>query len=292
MIALHEWIATGRDAGYLLSGSRLDDYETWATSTRLKLTEPERAFLDASIAARDAARAEDIARESRARRLRRRSRRQLVTLFVAMVVLAGVIAYPIVTANDPRREIAVALAAPRSQQTFEELIARGVEDAAERHGLDAVVVEPPYSNVQQTFGEIAADADLVFGSFLMGDSMLAVAANNPDTTLVFVDVISLHEIPNGVFGALRARRGFVPRRRGGRARVGHESNRVRRREQRLVHRRVPRRLRAGRGGAAGPDVEVVSAPIAPDDVGALGYYDEDAARARSWSGCTATTAST
>ena len=34
----NEWETAGRDAGYLLTGARLDDYESWAATSRLQLT--------------------------------------------------------------------------------------------------------------------------------------------------------------------------------------------------------------------------------------------------------------
>jgi basic membrane lipoprotein Med (substrate-binding protein (PBP1-ABC) superfamily)/DNA-binding SARP family transcriptional activator len=197
-VAVHEWEAVGRDAGYLLTGSRLADYEGWAATSRLRLTDTERTFLQQSGEARDAHTADDEAREAAAARLRRRSRTQLVTLGAAAALLAGLVAYPFLAGDDPPGQIAVALDATRTEAPFNELIARGLESAAEQHGLEAVVLEPPYADAQAVHRELAAESDLVFGSFLMWDNMVAVAPDHPDTTWVFLDYIDPPRIDNGV----------------------------------------------------------------------------------------------
>ena len=50
LVAVNEWEASGRDAGYLLTGGRLRDYERWAESTQLRLTATERDFIAAAVA--------------------------------------------------------------------------------------------------------------------------------------------------------------------------------------------------------------------------------------------------
>ena len=65
-VAVAEWEAVGRDAGYLLTGSRLADYERWASTSRLRLTDIERTFLREATDARDASTADDAARAAAA----------------------------------------------------------------------------------------------------------------------------------------------------------------------------------------------------------------------------------
>ena len=195
---LNEWEAAGRDPGYLLTGTRLDDYESWASTSRMQLTDVERTFLEESVRLREAAGQEDREREARSQRLRRRTRWQLVALFASVALLAGVVAYPILTDDGPPERIAVALTYDRDESGFDELIARGLENAAQDHGFEAVVLEPPYSSIDEAYADLAEDAKLVFGSFLMWDSMAATSAGYPDTTWVFLDVFGASEIPNGV----------------------------------------------------------------------------------------------
>ena len=197
-VAVQEWETAGREPGYLLTGARLDDYERWAATSRLKLTVTEQAFIQQSVDARDAESVHELEQEAAAARQRRRSRWQLAILFGATAVLAGVIAYPLLAADDPPDQIAVALDAPRDRGGFNEIIARGLESAAEDHGMEAVILEPPYSDAAATEAELAADADLVFGTFLMWPDMVEAAADHPDTTWVFLDYAEPPQIHNGV----------------------------------------------------------------------------------------------
>ena len=106
VVALNEWEAAGREPGYLLAGGRLDDYQGWASTTELKLTHEELTFLERSTEAQEAAGAEGRERDARAKRLQRRTRWQLVALFAAVAVLAGIIAYPLLTADAPPHRVA------------------------------------------------------------------------------------------------------------------------------------------------------------------------------------------
>ena len=100
VVALNEWDTEGRDDGYLLSGARLAGYESWASATRMQLTQGETAFLDVSIRLREAEGEEKRESEVRTQRLRRRTRWQLVALFTSVALLAGIVAYPILTEPD------------------------------------------------------------------------------------------------------------------------------------------------------------------------------------------------
>ncbi|MCL4302732.1 MAG: protein kinase [Anaerolineae bacterium] len=63
--AAAEWQAANRDPGFLLRQARLDQFANWAETTTLALTPAERAFLEDSLAARQARRAEEEARRQR-----------------------------------------------------------------------------------------------------------------------------------------------------------------------------------------------------------------------------------
>lgn len=63
--AAAEWLATNKDHGYLLRGSRLAQFEGWANRSKLALTTDEQAFLTASIAAETERKAKDEARQQR-----------------------------------------------------------------------------------------------------------------------------------------------------------------------------------------------------------------------------------
>jgi WD40 repeat protein/DNA-binding SARP family transcriptional activator len=63
--AASEWQHAGEESGYLLRGSRLDQFEQWAATSSVALTTAEQAFLAASLAARAARRGEEEARRQR-----------------------------------------------------------------------------------------------------------------------------------------------------------------------------------------------------------------------------------
>lgn len=63
--AAAEWQRAERKTGYLLRGGRLNQFEQWAAAGSVALTTEEQAFLDASLAARVARRAEEEDRRLR-----------------------------------------------------------------------------------------------------------------------------------------------------------------------------------------------------------------------------------
>ncbi len=89
--AAREWVESDRDPSFLLSGSRLDQIETWRAGSELALTPEERGFLDASLEERERRRADEEVREARERELERRSYRRLRAL-VAVLAVAALVA--------------------------------------------------------------------------------------------------------------------------------------------------------------------------------------------------------
>jgi basic membrane lipoprotein Med (substrate-binding protein (PBP1-ABC) superfamily)/DNA-binding SARP family transcriptional activator/Tol biopolymer transport system component len=197
--AVNEWEAARRDPGYLLTGTRLDDYERWVTTTSLRFTATEHDFIAISIAARETEVADGLQREHAQSRLRRRSNRQLLLLVAVIGVLAAVISYPLLTTRPTRDTIAVALSGRRADDTFDELVARGVESAAAEFGLDAVVLEPPYTDLD---GELRRLADsgpkLIFGAVALHKQMLAIAGDYPNTTFALIDSNAAYPTANVV----------------------------------------------------------------------------------------------
>jgi len=63
--ATQEWIQVQKDEGFLLTGSRLEQFEGWASNTTIALTKDESDFLSACIAERDRSEAEELARQRR-----------------------------------------------------------------------------------------------------------------------------------------------------------------------------------------------------------------------------------
>lgn len=95
--AAGEWLQAGRDRGFLLRGSRLDQFRDWAQHTHLANTAEEQAFLEASLAARRERETAEAARREREMALERRAQQRLRmvvgVLLVAAVVALGLTVY-------------------------------------------------------------------------------------------------------------------------------------------------------------------------------------------------------
>lgn len=101
--AAQEWVESGRDASFLLRGTRLEQFQSWAAQTRLAFTPIEETFLQTSTAAHEQTQAAALAQQAREIRLEQRARRVLqglVAVFlVATIIASGLAAF----AFDQRR---------------------------------------------------------------------------------------------------------------------------------------------------------------------------------------------
>jgi DNA-binding SARP family transcriptional activator/WD40 repeat protein len=86
--AANEWERSGPEPSFLLTGSRLEQFDSWASTTTLALGLEERGFLSASVARRDEERAAEATRSLRERTLERRSVKRLRALFLALTAAA------------------------------------------------------------------------------------------------------------------------------------------------------------------------------------------------------------
>jgi WD40 repeat protein/transcriptional regulator with XRE-family HTH domain len=86
--AAHEWQGANQDASFLLTGTRLAQFEGWAASTPIALTQDERAFLDASLAEREKRRTAEAERQAREAKLKQRVQRVLQVLAVVFLLAA------------------------------------------------------------------------------------------------------------------------------------------------------------------------------------------------------------
>ncbi len=121
-----EWERGGQDPGFLLRGGRLDQFAGWAESSGLFMDASERAYLDASRAARATRQAAEAARQAQEAALERRA---LVRLRALVVVLGlGLVAAVVLTtfALRARQAARVEAAARATQQVLAE---RSAEEA-------------------------------------------------------------------------------------------------------------------------------------------------------------------
>jgi WD40 repeat protein/DNA-binding SARP family transcriptional activator len=89
--ATRDWLAADREPSFLLTGVRLEQVEAWRARSALATTPEEREYLEASVAERDRAQAEEDERLARERRFERSSYRRLRAL-VAVLLVAALIA--------------------------------------------------------------------------------------------------------------------------------------------------------------------------------------------------------
>ena len=103
--ATQEWADSGRDASFLLRGTRLMQFQTWAEQTQLAFTPVEEAFLQAGVTAHEQAQAAALAQQAREKRLERRARNVLRGL-VGVFLVAALVAVGLATAAFNQRRIA------------------------------------------------------------------------------------------------------------------------------------------------------------------------------------------
>ncbi|MDX1658897.1 MAG: BTAD domain-containing putative transcriptional regulator [Nitriliruptorales bacterium] len=87
-----EWERAGRAPAYLLSSTRLDEFQTWSLHSDVHLAGAEKEFLEASRAAERERRAEERERQEREAKLERRAVTRLRAIAVLSVVAALVAA--------------------------------------------------------------------------------------------------------------------------------------------------------------------------------------------------------
>ena len=85
-----EWLKADREDSFLLRGSRLQQFEDWAKTTSMALTNDERAYLEASLDERERQRLAEEQRRAREAKLEHRAKRVLQGL-VAVAVIAAII---------------------------------------------------------------------------------------------------------------------------------------------------------------------------------------------------------
>lgn len=196
MAAAEEWETSGRNEDYLLTGTRLAEFETWAHDGTLPMTERQKEFLAAGLARRQAEQEAERARAEAERRLERRARWRLAALGVAVAVLIGGFAFGVwagAFTEAPR----VALVHPGI----------GAIDALGEAGFDRAVSEfglvgeerlfPDYEDHEATQAGIrdlaATGPDLIIVPFGLWDPAL-FARDFPDT--FWVVAFPIDDVPN------------------------------------------------------------------------------------------------
>jgi basic membrane lipoprotein Med (substrate-binding protein (PBP1-ABC) superfamily)/DNA-binding SARP family transcriptional activator len=180
-----EWEASGRNPDYLLTGSRLTEYERWGADGVLRLTSREREFLQRGLDRRRSEHAAAQATSRARRRLERRARRRLV-LLVAAVIALTIAAVVAVTRDSPAAATHMVFL-HHGGGGIEDLFESGVDRAVSEFGVIEREREIDVSLAETELRRLAADEPDLVLSFANGIDVAAVAGEHPDTHFVVVD---------------------------------------------------------------------------------------------------------
>jgi basic membrane protein A len=182
--AVEEWELAGRDADYLLTGSRLAEFEIWSHDGTLRLSGRERDFLEAGLARRRSEQDVETRRAETQRHLEGRARIRLVGLAIAIAVAVAAIGYGVWAAGStavPR----VALLHPGIGQ-----LAAIAED-----GFDRAVADFDLAGKERNYDEPNGAEDLrslsaegvgmIVVPVGLTDDWESVVRDNPNTRYVF-----------------------------------------------------------------------------------------------------------
>jgi basic membrane lipoprotein Med (substrate-binding protein (PBP1-ABC) superfamily)/DNA-binding SARP family transcriptional activator len=268
-VALREWERAGEDAGYLLSGTRLAEYEQWAEDGPLTLTAAERAFLRASVLRRDQEKQAEATRRQQEAALRARARRRLWGLLAAIVAMVSGALVIVSGLLADRTGTTVAFFGFRGDNAFDANVAAGLDRAA--RDLDIELQETvPVVDVDRELRELAATGpDMIVSSAFTMFLAPGVIADYPEVQFGLID--GSVEAPNsagvtfaseegaflvGAAAALKSETGVV----------GYLGG---------LRTDALEQFRAGYEAGAkhiDPDVEVIAAYIEEPFAGAIGYF--------------------
>jgi len=199
MAAAEEWETSGRNEDYLLTGTRLAEFETWAHDGTLPMTERQKEFLAAGIARRKAEQESERGRAEAESRLERRAQWRLAALAVAIALLIGGFAFGVWTGaftEAPR----VALVHP-GLGAIDALTEAGFDRAVSEFGLvgeERLYPDDPedYEGREAGIRELAASgADFIFDTQGLWEAdELGIARDFPNTAFVFG--FPLDDVPN------------------------------------------------------------------------------------------------
>jgi basic membrane lipoprotein Med (substrate-binding protein (PBP1-ABC) superfamily)/DNA-binding SARP family transcriptional activator len=184
--AAREWQAVGRNPDFLLTGSRLADYEEWSRETPLRLTAKERGFLEAGLERRRVEEADASVRFDRQRRLERRARTRLVALGLSMALLTAVATYGFLAWRAGRPPEVVMLFEGPGDAGANDMLVRGFNRTVSRFGIRAEkLTENPQRLEEELRGVSEEGVDLIIGLSLCLNER--VAKDYPDVRYVMLD---------------------------------------------------------------------------------------------------------
>jgi basic membrane lipoprotein Med (substrate-binding protein (PBP1-ABC) superfamily) len=185
--AAAEWLRAGRDDDYLLSGSRLDRYATWAQTSSIALTDQELEFLRLSQERRAQESAAAEAREREQQRLEKRARKRLAVTVAAVVALFAVLGVVLMNAVGSGGPAIAIVYSGRDDVAIGAVVASGIDRAQRELGvqIDEVVA---VASMQDDLRSASRTGELVI-TIGQDDGTLvpALLAEFPDTVYAAID---------------------------------------------------------------------------------------------------------
>jgi basic membrane lipoprotein Med (substrate-binding protein (PBP1-ABC) superfamily) len=184
--AMSEWRAAESNPDYLLVGQRLLDYEAWANSTILELTESEQEFLQRSTAVRDDADRDEIERANRETALARRVRRRTIGLLVALfLIVGGGVAVFVATRTENLPTIAFVEPPFDDTGGVKSQFVSGWEQAKIESDFDASQIRPISDLSDEVAALAATGPDLIVLPFeFSDDSIVSLATSHSETWFI------------------------------------------------------------------------------------------------------------
>jgi hypothetical protein len=181
--AVAEWQEADKEPSFLLSGSRLAQFEGWAEHTSLALTEAEMLFLQASLLHEAERRAHEAALERRSRNFLR----GLVAVFALAAVVAGALSVFALSARNEARSEADARA---TQQVI-------AESEAYKSATQQAIAEQEANARATAVADAVEQRDLVFRQAsvrLADDAIDQMDLGHPDRSVLLM-IAALEEYP-------------------------------------------------------------------------------------------------
>ncbi|MEN8113789.1 MAG: BTAD domain-containing putative transcriptional regulator [Actinomycetota bacterium] len=197
MNAATEWETAERDAGYLLTGARLADYEAWSETATVTIPLAENAYLAESIEARTEAQHAEAERAEREMKATRRARVRLWGLLAVVAMFIAVVTFVILSAILSRPPaVALFFGGPDDGGWGDQMLA-SVERAREELSIDVAIHTPTgFGLGSDLAGLVETDHDLILYGLgaVIDDDVEPVETSSTGTRFVHPDIGQLLEM--------------------------------------------------------------------------------------------------
>lgn len=179
--AVDEWEESGRDGGYLLTGTRLEEFAAWDTGGLIRLTTREREFLDASRGRRQADADAAAATAAEVQRLRRRGRNRLAALVGAVGLLAASAVASVGLLADRPSTVGLLL---HDAGTVDDLAEAGFDRAVSEFGFVPISRDAQVAGADDALEALSAEGPDLIVVLTLDTDVAGVARRHPDIRYV------------------------------------------------------------------------------------------------------------